>query len=137
MIIENVPPASGESRKLEPRYRSPYIVDRVLGRDRYVVGEVGDIDRPNRRRFTTVFASDKTKPWCELVPEVDSEDYEGDGADDPLPDDEGSRDGSKQDGPSCDNPGRHIAFGRLGRPRTRSAEGDGKTRVWQLRHNTQ
>jgi len=32
----NLVSATGESRKLEPRYRGPYIVVKVLGNDRYV-----------------------------------------------------------------------------------------------------
>jgi len=37
VVVANEPAATGESRKLEPRYRGPFIVVKVLGNDRYVI----------------------------------------------------------------------------------------------------
>lgn len=81
VLIENLPPATGESRKLEPRYKGPYVVKRVLDRDRYVVADLDDIQR-NQRPFESIYASDKMKPWCSLGPEAndDSDDDENDSA---------------------------------------------------------
>lgn len=73
VLVENVAPATGESRKLEPKYRGPYVVKRVLDCDRYVVADLPDIQR-TQRPFESVFASEKMKPWCTLGPEVDDDD---------------------------------------------------------------
>lgn len=68
VLVEHIAPATGESRKLEPRYRGPYVVKKVLGNDRYLVADLPDIQR-NQRPFESVFASDKLKRWCSLGPE--------------------------------------------------------------------
>lgn len=81
VLVENQPPATGESRKLEPRYRGPYVVKRVLDCDRYLVADLKDIQR-NQRYFESVFASDKMKPWCALGPTADEADELNDGAED-------------------------------------------------------
>lgn len=85
VVIENVAPATGDSRKLEPKFRGPYLVKKVLGSDRYLVTDLDDIQR-NQRPFVSVFAADKMKPWCALSPEIDEDDEDED--------DEARRDGS-------------------------------------------
>lgn len=69
VLVENVAPSTGESRKLEPKYRGPYMVKRVLGSDRYVITDIPDMQR-TQRAFESVFASDKMKAWCALGPEA-------------------------------------------------------------------
>lgn len=73
VLIENIPGATGESRKLEPKHRGPYVVKKVLGNDRYLIADLPDI-QSNQRPFESVFASDKLKRWCTLGPEVDDDD---------------------------------------------------------------
>lgn len=68
VLVENCPTATGESRKLEPKYRWPYVVAQVLGRDRYLIRDLDDIQR-NQRPFESVFSSDNMKRWCTLGPE--------------------------------------------------------------------
>lgn len=46
------------------------MVKKVLECDRYLVADLDDMQR-NQRRFESVFASDKMKPWCSLGPEAD------------------------------------------------------------------
>lgn len=72
MLVENVVSATGESRKLEPKYRGPYIIKKVLENDRYLVADLKDIQR-NQRPYESVFASDKIKRWCTLGPEVNDD----------------------------------------------------------------
>lgn len=81
VLVESVPASTGDSRKLEPKYKGPYIVDRVLNNDRYLVCDLDDIQR-NQRRFESVFATDKMKPWCDLGPEQGEDDDVEDDADD-------------------------------------------------------
>lgn len=82
IVIENIPSATGESRKLEPKYRGPYVVNKVLDNDRYLIGDLEDCQR-NQRSFKSVFTSEKLKPWCALGPEMD---------DDPTDDENENRD---------------------------------------------
>lgn len=86
VVVENLPTSTGESRKLEPKYRGPYIVSKVLDKDRYLITDLEDIQR-TQKPYVSVYTSDKMKPWCRLSPEVDDE--------------EENRDGSEKDGPSC------------------------------------
>jgi len=48
VVVENEPASTGESRKLEPRYRGPYIVVKVLENDRYVIEDIPGINRDYR-----------------------------------------------------------------------------------------
>lgn len=62
--------------ELEPKYRGPYVVVKVLDNDRYLVGDLADIQR-NQRPYQSVFSSDKMKKWCHPGPEAE-EDIEDD-----------------------------------------------------------
>nr|XP_041632306.1 uncharacterized protein LOC121502671 [Drosophila kikkawai]XP_041633177.1 uncharacterized protein LOC121503111 [Drosophila kikkawai] len=77
VVVENEPAATGESRKLEPRYRGPYIVVKVLGNDRYVIEDIPGIQITGRK-YSSVYSSDKIKPWCSNVPELDVPDDDED-----------------------------------------------------------
>lgn len=70
VVIENIPPSTGESRKLEPIFRGPYVVEKVLERDRYVVADIPGMPR-NQRKFSSVFTTDKIKHWCHTSPDLD------------------------------------------------------------------
>ena len=64
--------ATGQSRKLLPKYKGPYVVTRVLGNDRYVINDVPGAQRTSRP-FNAVFCSGLMKPWCTNL-EEDSQD---------------------------------------------------------------
>lgn len=55
---------AGGSRKLEPRFKGPYIVIEVLPNDRYRVATVPGL---SGRPFTTVYSVDHMKRWCGAV----------------------------------------------------------------------
>lgn len=86
VVIENEPSSTGESKKLEPKYRGPYIVRKALGKDRYLLEDIPG-HQVTSKKFCSVYASDKMKPWCSNSPELES--------DDEIEDDSG------QEGPSC------------------------------------
>lgn len=54
--------ASGQSKKLVPKFQGPYRVTAVLGNDRYQVEDT-PLTRKNNRRYSACFAVDKMKPW--------------------------------------------------------------------------
>ncbi|XP_037728100.1 uncharacterized protein LOC119559042 isoform X4 [Drosophila subpulchrella] len=54
VVVENEPAATGESRKLEPRYLGPYIVVKVLGNDRYVIEDIPGIQITSRGAPTSL-----------------------------------------------------------------------------------
>lgn len=81
VLVENQAPSTGESRKLEPKYRGPYIIKRALDCDRYIVADLPDIQR-NQRPFESVFSSEKIKHWCTLGPEADDDNIEDDNSED-------------------------------------------------------
>lgn len=56
----------GQSRKLEPRYKGPFIVTKVLDNDRYVVDELPGSKRC-RTAYTGICPSDKMKRFITIV----------------------------------------------------------------------
>lgn len=57
--------STGQPQKHLPRYKGPYVVERVLGKDRYEI-----VDPPNykvsQKPFKSVYVADKMRPWCRL-----------------------------------------------------------------------
>lgn len=85
VLIENVAAATGESRKLEPKYRGPYIIKKVLDMDRFLVGDIENAPR-TQKPFLSVFTSDKLKRWCSLGPDDDDNQAEEEDSDDEVED---------------------------------------------------
>lgn len=54
--------STGESRKLEPRRRGPYEVEKVLPNDRYVLRDIAGAPR-SQKPFHQVYSAEKLKPW--------------------------------------------------------------------------
>lgn len=72
VIIDFVPGATGESHKLDPAFKGPYVVTKVLGNDRYVVEDLPDMSI-TQKRYNNVVSIDHMKNWCALIPELDTE----------------------------------------------------------------
>lgn len=53
IVLENKASTTGDSRKLEPKFRGPYMVAKVLGNDRYLIEDVPGIQVTNRK-FSSV-----------------------------------------------------------------------------------
>lgn len=60
--LEREVPASGQSRKLVPKFQGPYRVTEVLGNDRYKVEDT-PLTRKGNRPYSAVVAVDKMKAW--------------------------------------------------------------------------
>ncbi|CAD7078596.1 unnamed protein product [Hermetia illucens] len=82
VVITNVAPSTGFSRKLEPRYRGPYVISKVLRFDRYVVEDIEGLQR-RQRRFNSVFRAEHLKPWCTAAPFLDNDTDGSDNEEDP------------------------------------------------------
>ncbi|XP_036344292.1 uncharacterized protein LOC118753520 [Rhagoletis pomonella] len=79
VLTTNEPASTGTSRKLDPHYKDPFVITKVLPNDRYVVEDLPHAER-SQRHYTSIFASDQLKPWCQLPP--DDPNYLGNSDDD-------------------------------------------------------
>ncbi|XP_060665450.1 uncharacterized protein LOC132797715 [Drosophila nasuta] len=59
------------------RYKGPFIVTKVLPKDRYLVEDIPHAQR-KQRPYKSIYSSDKMKHWCQLPPnESDDEEHNG------------------------------------------------------------
>nr|XP_022904744.1 probable E3 ubiquitin-protein ligase bre1 isoform X1 [Onthophagus taurus] len=65
VLIKREASATGQPRKMMPLYKGPYLVNEVLGNDRYHLVDVPGAQR-TQRKFNSIFAADLMKPWCQL-----------------------------------------------------------------------
>lgn len=60
--VERQIPATGQSKKLIPKYQGPYRITAILDHDRFHV-ESTPLTQKNGRHFSSIVAVDKIKPW--------------------------------------------------------------------------
>lgn len=60
VLVKREAPATGQSRKLEPKYKGPYIISRELRYDRYVVTDIPG-EQQGGKRFSSVVGFDRLK----------------------------------------------------------------------------
>lgn len=60
--IERQIPATGQSKKLVPKYQGPYKIIAVLDHDRFQVTDT-PLTQKGNRRYNNIVAIDKIKPW--------------------------------------------------------------------------
>uniref|UniRef100_A0A1B0DGV6 Reverse transcriptase RNase H-like domain-containing protein n=1 Tax=Phlebotomus papatasi TaxID=29031 RepID=A0A1B0DGV6_PHLPP len=65
VLIRAEPPATGQSRKLLPRFKGPYMVSKVLEGDRYEVRDT-DSTQITQIPYVSVQAADRMKLWPKL-----------------------------------------------------------------------
>lgn len=68
VVVHNEPGATGQPKKLEPKFKGPFIITKILGNDRYLVEDVPGSKRTTRA-YNGVYASDNMKLWCCLDPD--------------------------------------------------------------------
>ncbi|XP_058987852.1 uncharacterized protein LOC131806936 [Musca domestica] len=73
VVIDTVPQPTGESHKLDARYKGPYIVTKIIGNDRYLVEDLPDLSL-KQRKYCGVMSTDHMKPWCYGDPSLEIED---------------------------------------------------------------
>lgn len=56
----------GSNRKLEPRFKGPFIVTKALPNDRYEIESVPGFEHSGKR-FSTVYSADRMKRWCDVA----------------------------------------------------------------------
>ena len=59
-------PSTGTSRKLEPKWRGPFRVTRVLEHDRYEVGKIAGMQR-SKIPYHGKVGLDNMKPWIHFI----------------------------------------------------------------------
>lgn len=60
VMVKTQPVSSGESRKLEPKYRGPYNITKVLDKDRYIVEDI-EGEQQSGRLYKSILSSDRLK----------------------------------------------------------------------------
>lgn len=60
--VERQVPATGNSKKLVPKFQGPYKITKVYEHDRYQIEDT-PLTRKGNKKYTTVVAIDKLKPW--------------------------------------------------------------------------
>ncbi|KYN22381.1 hypothetical protein ALC57_05223 [Trachymyrmex cornetzi] len=66
VMIRKLQSKPGESAKLNPPYKGPYMIDDVLKNNRYVVTDVPGFNR-TQRPYKSILSSDKIKPWIRPI----------------------------------------------------------------------
>ncbi|GBP12396.1 hypothetical protein EVAR_73612_1, partial [Eumeta japonica] len=61
------PGATEETHKLRSKFGGPYIARRVLGKDRYLIEDISDM-QVTTRKYSSVRSSDKLKLGVESIP---------------------------------------------------------------------
>jgi len=67
VMIRNTRSVPGESTKIKPHYKGPYIIDKVLGNNRYVVCDIPGFNVTSRP-LNTVLSFDRIKKWIKEIP---------------------------------------------------------------------
>ncbi|EFN76673.1 hypothetical protein EAI_07333, partial [Harpegnathos saltator] len=62
VLIRDLRSKPGESTKLNPKYKGPYLVAKVLGNSRYVIRDIPGFNLTSRP-VDTIMSADKLKPW--------------------------------------------------------------------------
>jgi len=66
VLIRNTRVVPGESPKLKPQYKGPYVITKTLGNNRYVVQNIPGFNL-TQRPLNTVISSDRIKRWIREV----------------------------------------------------------------------
>lgn len=67
VLIRDTRSKVGESSKLKPGYKGPYLIAKSLGHNRYVIQDIPGFNL-TQKPLDTIVSSDKIKPWLKLKP---------------------------------------------------------------------
>lgn len=68
VMLENNDVTPGVNKKLIPNYRGPYVVNKILGNDRYVISDIEGFQM-TQRPFKGIYDASRIRPWfyCQEV----------------------------------------------------------------------
>lgn len=66
VLIRDTIVKSGENKKLKPAYKGPYMISKILNKNRYVVQDIPEFNE-NARPYNSVL-SDRIKHWIKPIP---------------------------------------------------------------------
>lgn len=62
VLIRDSQTKIGESRKLKPNYKGPYVVTKALNKNRYVIGDISGFNI-TAKLYNSILSPDRMKPW--------------------------------------------------------------------------
>lgn len=62
VLIRDLRSDPGVNRKLKPKYKGPYMIDKELGNNRYMIKDIPGFNL-TPRPYNSILSSDKLKPW--------------------------------------------------------------------------
>ncbi|XP_050053995.1 uncharacterized protein LOC126549297 [Aphis gossypii] len=65
VMITNVDVTVGQNKKLIPKFRGPYVVKKVLDRDRYIVGDIEGFQL-TQRPYEGIVGPDRMRMWIRV-----------------------------------------------------------------------
>ena len=66
VLIRDLQAKPGESRKFKANYRGPYVIAKVLNKNRYVITDIPGFNI-TAKPLNTILSTDKIKPWVKPV----------------------------------------------------------------------
>lgn len=62
VLVRDLQPKPGESRKIKPKYRGQYVIAKTLDKNRYVVTDIPGFNI-TAKPYNTILSTDKLKYW--------------------------------------------------------------------------
>jgi len=66
VLIRDLQAKTGTSKKIKPNYKRPYMIAKVLNKNRYVVKDVPGFNI-TQKPYNSILSPDKLKPWVKPV----------------------------------------------------------------------
>ncbi|XP_018398066.1 PREDICTED: uncharacterized protein LOC108776055 [Cyphomyrmex costatus] len=66
VLIRDTVVKPGEDKKLKPLYKGPYMVSKVLNKNRYVIKDIPGFNITSRP-YNSILSPDRLKPWVKPV----------------------------------------------------------------------
>jgi len=66
VLVRNLQTKVGEGKKLKTNYRGPYVISKILNKNRYVVKDIPGFNI-TQRPYNTILSTDKLKPWIKPI----------------------------------------------------------------------